>query len=197
MLYELRTGLFLGQIISEGNDFILLNSSAEWEYFIARENHAQIEFYLSPHCQYSVSVRLSLPHVIETLARLSLPSLLPSHLLVLLLLLTSESFSPSNYSSPLSVLLSLSPLPWVLLSRLTAYSLSLLSLTSDLDSLQPRNFGLLPLLAFFLGSGAASLLAGLVWALVRLTALSLNTIKDNQEAGGGGGGGDKGVNKVM
>ena len=189
--------MFLGQIISEGNDFILLNSSAEWDYFVARENHANIDFYLSPHCQYSISVRLSVRHVIETLARLSIPSLLPSHLVVLLLLLTSESFSACHYSSPLSVLLSLSPVAWIVVSRLTVYLLSLLQLTSDLDSLQPRNFGLLPLLAFFLGSGAASLLAGSVWALVRLTALSLNAIQDNQEAGGGGGGGGGGVNKVM
>ena len=161
---------------------------------MARENHANIEFFLSPHCQYSISVRLSLRHAIEALARLCLPTLLPSHLIVVLLLLTSESFSACPHSSPLAVLLSLSPVAWLVVSRLTAYSLSLLQLSSDLDSLQPSNFGLLPLLAFFLGSGAASLLAGSVWALVRLTALSLNMIQDNQEAGGGGGGG---VNKVM
>ena len=162
---------------------------------MARENHAKLEFYLSPDCQYSISVRLSVRHVIETLARLSLPTLLPSHLIVVLLLLTSESFSASNYCSPLSVLLSVSPLAWVVVSRLTVYSLSLLQLTSDLDSLQPTNFGLLPLLAFFLGSGAASLLTTSVWGLVRLTALLLDTMKDNQGVAGGPGGG--GVTKVM
>ena len=144
-------------------------------------------------------MRLSVPHVIETLARLSLPTLLPSHLIVVLLLLTSETFSASHYSSPLSVLLSVSPLAWTVVSRLTVYSLSLLQLTSDLDSLQPTNFGLLPLLAFFLGSGSASLLTTSVWGLVRLTALLLNTINDKEEGvgGGGGGGGVGGVTKVM
>ena len=173
--------------MSEGNDFILLNSSAESEYFVARENHARIEFYLSPDCQYSISVRLSLSHLIHTLARLSLPTLLPSHLVVVLLLLASETFSPCQHSSPLSVLLSVSPLAWVLVSRLTVYSLSLLQLSSDFDDLRPHNFGLLPLLAFFLGSGSASLLTSLVWALVRLTALILNTVQDKEEVGVGGG----------
>ena len=156
-------------------------------------------------------MRLSVPHVIETLARLSLPTLLPSHLIVFLLLLTSETFSASHYSSPLGVLMSVSPLAWTVVSRLTVYSLSLLQLTSDLDSLQPTNFGLLPLLAFFLGSGSASLLTTSVWGLVRLTALLLNTINDKEEVagggggvggvggvgGGGGGGGGGGVTKVM
>ena len=192
----MKSACVSGEIVSEGNDFLLLNSSGEWDYFLARENHAQLDLYLSPACQYSVSVSLSLRHVIDSLARLSLPNLLPSHLVVVLLLLTSETFSASHHSSPLSVLLSLSPLAWVLVSRLTVYSLSLLQLTSDLDSLQPQNFPLLPLLAFFLGSGAASLLTSSVWGLVRLSALLLATIQDRQEVeiGGGGGGG---VSKVM
>ena len=192
----MKSACVSGEIVSEGNDFLLLNSSGEWDYFLARENHAQLDLYLSPACQYSVSVSLSLRHVIDSLARLSLPNLLPSHLVVVLLLLTSETFSASHHSSPLSVLLSLSPLAWVLVSRLTVYTLSLLQLTSDLDSLQPHNFPLLPLLAFFLGSGAASLLTSSVWGLVRLSALLLATIQDRQEVeiGGGGGGG---VSKVM
>ena len=190
----MKSACVSGEIVSEGNDFLLLNSSGEWDYFLARENHAQLDLYLSPACQYSVSVSLSVRHVIDSLARLSLPNLLPSHLVVFLLLLTSETFSASHHSSPLSVLLSISPLAWVLVSRLTVYTLSLLQLTSDLDSLQPQNFGLLPLLAFFLGSGAASLLTSSVWGLVRLSALLLATIQDRQEVEIGGGGG---VSKVM
>ena len=165
---------------------------------MARENHANIEFFLSPHCQYSISVRLSLRHAIEALARVCLPTLLPSHLIVVLLLLTSESFSACPHSSPLAVLLSLSPVAWLVVSRLTAYSLSLLQLSSDLDSLQPSNFGLLPLLAFFLGSGPASLLTGSVWGLVRLAALCLDTMQDQEQTGDAGAAGASGsVTKVM
>ena len=102
------------------------------------------------------------------------------------------------HSSPLAVLLSLSPVAWLVVSRLTAYSLSLLQLSSDLDSLQPSNFGLLPLLAFFLGSGPASLLTGSVWNLVRLAALCLDTMQDQEQTGDAGAAGASGsVTKVM
>ena len=165
-------------VISEGHDFIQLNSTNQLEHFLAREGHSQIDFYLSPNCQYSIFVRLSVGDVVERLSNLFLPRVVPSHLLVIILLLNSETFSHSHHSSPLTALLSLSPISWILLSRLTVHSLNLLQLSSDADSLQVQglNFGLVPLISFLVGSGLALLVTSSVWSLIRVTALLLSTV---------------------
>jgi len=133
----------------------------------------QVHLYLSPTCTYSVTLRASLPQLMGQIARLYSPLLLSCVVVVVILILAHQMrrIEGDNFcqSPQLTLMACVSPVNVVLPSRIAVYVISALSLASyvpktDLEHLAARglDFGILPILLFFISISLTLLLIGII-----------------------------------
>ena len=156
--------------MSANEDYIHLNSSSPDDVCLtASKDVSQFSLYLSPGCEYSVSVGLSFSDIIKSLS--GVVTFLPANVFSIHVILTALTFTSSNNQNPLATLSSLSPLPVIIGSRLLVYMLSLGNISSDGAALTNLglNFGASPLLMFLLGHAMSFIPLVFLWGLVMMS----------------------------
>merc|ERR1719500_2036535 len=139
----------------------------------------QIHLFLDPACTYRVTVRAAFPEMMGQLVRLHLPMLLPCAAAVLIMVVAFQLRRIEQDRTVKSTILTLascvSPVNVVLPSRLVAYVAALGPIAAflpvtDITTLQSRNldFGLLPIMMFFLAIAVVLVLCCLAWGAVVL-----------------------------
>ena len=133
----------------------------------------RVDLYLDPACQYTIKIYPSIMSMMGQMVRFYAPMLLPCMAAVNILILAfqfrrieSDKFCQSTI---LTLLTAVSPINVVLPSRLLAYVLTQLSsLQTDINIIQDRgmDFGVLPIMLFFISIGLMFLISCAGWAMI-------------------------------
>jgi len=144
-----------------------------------------VHLHLDPACTYRVTIRAAFPGIMGQLVRMHLPMLLPCMAAALIMVLAFQLRRVEQDRTLKSTVLTLaacvSPVNVVLPSRLVAYLAALgpiadLVPVTDIATLQARNldFGLLPIMIFFLAIGVVLVLSLLAWGAVVMFGSAAN-----------------------
>ena len=133
-----------------------------------------VELFLDPACRYTVKIQPSIPSMMGQMARFYTPLLIPCMAAINILILAfqfrrmeSDQFCQSTL---LTLLTAVSPINVVLPSKMLAYVLAQFSVETDIAIIQNRgqDFGVLPIMMFFISIGLMFFLICAGWALIVL-----------------------------
>ena len=133
-----------------------------------------VELFLDPACQYTVKIQPSIPSMMGQMVRFYTPLLVPCLAAVNLLILAFQFRRMESdlycQSTLLTLLTAVSPINVVLPSKLVAYVLAQFSIETDIAIIQARgwDFGVLPIMMFFISIGLMFLLICGGWGLIVL-----------------------------
>ena len=131
-----------------------------------------VQLFLDPACQYTVKIQPSIPSMMGQMVRYYTPLLVPCLAAVNLLILAFQFRRMESdlycQSTLLTLLTAVSPINVVLPSKLVAYVLTQFSIETDISIIQARgwDFGVLPIMMFFISIGLMFLLICAAWGLI-------------------------------
>ena len=133
-----------------------------------------VELFLDPACRYTVKIQPSMPSIMGQMVRFYSPLLIPCMVAINILILAfqfrrleSDQFCQSTL---LTLLTAVSPINVVLPSKMLAYVLAQFSVETDINIIQNRgqDFGVLPIMMFFISIGLMFFLICAGWGLIVL-----------------------------